>query len=348
MSPTSIERRAAVRDSARQVIEAIAVLSLITVLGTVGYLLIEDEYDLLDAVYMTVTTLSTVGFNEVGELSTTGRWFTVALIVGGIGAVFYTAASGAEFLIEGRLRDWVERRAIVQTIETMSGHVVLCGYGRFGRAVAQALQQSGKTFVVLESDPSATAVSDEDGNSTLMGSALEDEMLLRAGIERASALVAATGSDADNVFLTMAALELNAAIVVHARAENATGARRLHQAGAQQVISPHQLGGQRVANAIVRPGVVEFLELSRPGSGVKVDLEEIVLASGSPLDGAQLGSLSERGIELSVVAIKHQDALRLRPAPSHELEPGDRIVAVGDRASLDRLAELAGAGRSTP
>jgi voltage-gated potassium channel len=218
----------------------------------------------------------------------------------------------------------------------------VCGFGRLGRAVCEQLEASRTAFVVIDPDPAALAACEERGWPCVTGSALDDESLRGAGVERARALVAAIGSDADNVFVSLAAHEHNPELQVHARAETAEGVRRLRQAGVRQVISPHQLGGVRIANAIVRPGVVEFLELSDPRDTREVDLEEVRLSERSAVCGLKLSDLPAQGVHVSVVAIRHGDAgLRLQPGPDDTLCAGDQLVALGDRENLARLARLA-------
>ena len=330
--------------SGRRVAFAALGMLVLTLAGTLGYMAIEDMR-FLDALYMTVITLSTVGYREVKPLSDAGLWYTIALLAVGVGMVFYTVVQAAAFLMEGRLLALWGRRSSMRTIAALRDHVVICGFGRLGRAVAEQLAASGAAFVVIDPDPAAQAECEARGWPCLPGSALDDETLAAAGVGYARALVAAIGSDADNVFIALSAREHNPALQIHARAETAEGSRRLRQAGASQVISPHQLGGSRIANAIVRPGVVEFLELSDVGTAREVDLEEVRLGERSGVCGMRLRELAQRGVRVSVVAIKRgEEALRLQPSPDEELRAGDRVVALGDRENLARLATLAEPG----
>lgn len=323
----------------RRVLVAFAAIVTLTALGTLGYVVIESMTP-GDALYMTVITLSTVGYHEVKPLSDAGRGFTMALIALGVGTVFYTAGALAGFVIEGRLRDVLGRRSMQRSIDSLHDHVILCGFGRLGRAVLQKL--GTLPVVVIDPDASLQRECEEAGHLFLLGSALEEGSLRAAGIERARALIAATPSDPDNVFISLSARELCPQIPIHARAETPAGVHRLELAGANQVISPHQLAGQRIANALLRPGVVEFLELSDPGTGGEVDLEEVVLGDGCPVDGVPLRQLHERGLEVVVIAIKRgSEKIQLRPGADAVLLGGDRVVAIGDRANLRRLAEVA-------
>jgi voltage-gated potassium channel len=323
----------------RRLLFGVAMLVVLTVAGTLGFSFIEGM-GLLDALYMTVITLSTVGYREVGPLSDAGRWFTIGLITLGIGAVFYAAGALAGFVIEGRLRDVLGRRGMQRGIDRLENHVIVCGLGRLGRAICDRLEAT--EVVVVDTDEALQMECENAGHLFLCGSALEESVLSAAGIERARALVAATASDSDNVFIALSARELNPDAEIHARAETSAGVRRLGLSGATQVISPHQLAGERIANALLRPGVVEFLELSGAGTGAEVDLEEVVLSTSSQLDGLHLRALRDRGLHVSVIGLKRGDQpIELHPEPDCILRAGDRIVAVGDRPSLVRLAELA-------
>lgn len=325
----------------RRIAIAVGVLLALTAAGTAGYVLIAGM-GVLDALYMTVITLSTVGYSEVRPLTPEGRLFTIFLIAGGLGTVLYATVAVAEFLLEGHLRRLLERRAMMRRIESTREHVILCGYGRLGREVAAQLRREGREVVVIDPDPAVAERLEEEGHLFLTASALEDGILARAGVERAAAVVAATPSDADNVYIALAAREAHPGIAVHARGQSEAGIRYLRLAGATQVVSPYQLGGRRIAQAIVRPAVVDFIELASPGTGAEIDLEQIVVQPGCSICGLPLRDLPGRGVRVSVVAIKRPDrAALLRPTANDTIEAGDVLVVVGDPENLGRLAELA-------
>jgi len=328
---------------ARHLLIGAGTLLALTLVGTLGYVAIAGMTP-LDALYMTVTTLSTVGYGEIRPLGAGGRVFTMGLIAAGVGTALYTAGAFAEFLVAGRLGEILGRRAMSKALASMSEHVIVCGYGRLGRALAAELDRSSVPLVVIDPDPAAMARAGE--RPAILASAEEEGVLERAGIARAHAIVAATGSEAVNVFVALAARDANPEIAIHARAETEAGVRRLRRAGATQVVSPHHLGGLRLAQAILRPAVVDFLELATPASGAaptEIDLEEVLIAPASVLAGARLGELADRGISVSVVAVKRTaEPIALSPGPDVELRGGDRVVVVGERASVTRLADLAG------
>ena len=325
----------------RRLAIAIGGLAFLTVVGTAGYMLIEHA-SLLDALFMTITTITTVGYGEIVPLSSAGRIFTMLLIVFGVGTALYLFTVTAELLIEGRLRDFLGRRAMERRIEHLEGHVIICGYGRLGRVVASELHRSDVPVVIIDANPATRDELDRAGLPFVIGSALSDEVLERAGIGRARAIVIATSSDSDNVFITLSAREKNPAIAIHARGESEGGLRRLRLAGASQVLSAYQMGGMRMAASILRPSVVDFLEISTPGQGDGIDLEEIGVAQGSAVAGRMVRQIGEEIPRLRVIALKRgEDPIRLIPDPDVRVEAGDHLVVIGDRPSLGRLAQLA-------
>jgi voltage-gated potassium channel len=331
------------RQALRRLRAGLAVLAALTGIGTLGFRHLAGM-NWIDSVYMTVTTLATVGYGEVQPLGPSARVFATIFILAGVGATLYTVGVMAEFVIAGRIGELLGRRAMERTLGSLRDHVIVCGYGRLGGALAEELARSGVPIVVVDEDIAVGERIAERGWPFVCASAVDEGVLERAGIARARAIVAATGSEAVNVFIALAAREANAGIAIHARAETASGARRLRSAGAQSAVSPHAIGGERLAQAILRPAVVDFMQLSTPGSGTEIDLEEVVVAARSPLAGLRIEELAERGARVSVVAIKRAAApLMLDPAPASSLEAEDRVVVIGDRESVRRLADLAAA-----
>lgn len=322
----------------RRVLAAIAGVALLAVAGTAGYMTIE-HMPLIDALYMTVITLSTVGYDEVKPLGEGGRIFTMGLIVTGVGTAFYLFAAVTQFVVEGQLRAIVGRAAMKHKIDQLEGHVVICGFGRMGRVVAEEMARSGGAAVVIERDPAREADLVASGLLYVIGSALEDRVLEEAGLRRARAIVVVTASDADNVYITLSARTMNPKIRIHARGESEAGLQRLRMAGADQAISAYQWGGIRLAASIMRPSVVDFLELSFPGRGAEIDLEEIRVAEGSALVGQPLAAVEQSATRLRIVALKRAGAPTvLIPDPATRIEAGDFLVAIGDRDTLRHLA----------
>jgi len=304
------------RSPAQRMAIAIAGITLLTALGTLGYIVIEGM-SFLDALYMTVITISTVGYGEVKPLDQQGRVFTIALIVLGVGTAFYLFATMTEIIIEGQLRDYLGAKGMLRKIHRLKDHVIICGFGRFGRAVAEELLRHRVPMVIIDSNPQSAEDLIRLDIPHLIGDAMHDDVLEDAGIRSARALVAATASDADNVYITLAAREKNRAISIHARGEGDVGLRRLKLAGADQVISAYQYGGYRVASTIIRPSVVDFIELFTSGRGEEVDLEEIRIPENSRMVGKTVMGIEQAVGRLRIVALKRgEDPIKIIPQPT--------------------------------
>lgn len=313
---------------------------LLVAIGTTGYILIADM-SFIDALYMSVITISTVGFEEVKPLGPGGRIFTMFLIVTGVGTALYLFTVAAELVVEGQLREFLGTTSMQRKIHQLRDHIIVCGYGRFGRAVTEELRRDDLPVVVIDPNPGLEAELIRAGLLFIVASALEDAILEEAGVQSARAIVVATGSDADNVYITLSAREKNPTIKIHARGETEAGMRRLRLAGADSVVSSYQHGGMRVAAMILRPAVVDFLELAVPGRGSHIDLEEVEVVEGSSAVGKTIESV-ERSVErLRVVALQRGDEpITMVPEAAAVIRAGDRLVVIGDRTSLGRVADI--------
>jgi voltage-gated potassium channel len=268
----------------------------------------------------------------------------MGLIVAGVGTTLYVLAVIAELVLEGSLRQVFQRRAMQHRIDALEGHIVVCGFGRFGRVVVDELRQAGEALVVVEKDAARFAELEQAGVLCLHGSAAADDVLERAGVRRARAIVIATSSDAENMFVTLTARELNPGIEIHARGEGEVAVRRLRRAGADHVTAVYLTAGQRAAASILQPTVVDVLEISRPRQGAPVDLEEIRVVAGSPLLGRGLASVESDVPGVRVVALKRAgESVRVVPEPATPIGADDHLVVIGDRECLQRLAALASA-----
>lgn len=324
----------------RRVGIGIAIVVLLTAAGTAGYMAIEGM-SFIDALYMTVITITTVGYEEVKPLDTAGRLFTIALIFTGVGAAYYVFAAVTEVVVGGQLREFVGKNAMNRKIQHLEGHVILCGYGRFGRIVAEELKTS-HTVVVIEANPALEPELLRSGLFYIIGSALDEGVLESAGIRSASEIVVATASDPDNVFISLTARGRNSAIRIHARAETEAGLRHLKLAGADGAISSYQFSAYRIAASIARPSVVDFLTLVMPGRGDDVSLEEVKVQPRSPLIGTTIGGIERANLRLRIVGLKRgADPIAIIPDEQTVIEAEDLIVVIGARGSLERLAESA-------
>jgi voltage-gated potassium channel len=250
--------------SSRRIVIGLVGIAVLTVVGTICYVVIEGM-SFIDALYMTVITITTVGYGEVKPLDSAGRLFTIGLIFTGVGTAFYVFAAVTEMVVGGQLRELVGKSAMSRKIHQLHGHIIVCGYGRFGRVVADELRRHGMTVVVVESDPGKEAELVRANAYYVVGSALDEGILEDAGISSASDIVVATASDPDNVYISLSARDKNPRIRIHARAESEIGLKHLQLAGADRAISSYQWSAMRIANAIARPSVVDFLNLVLPG-----------------------------------------------------------------------------------
>jgi voltage-gated potassium channel len=328
----------------RRFAAALGALALVTAIGTTGYVLLEG-LSVGEAAYLAIITLTTVGYGDVVPHTPGGRFFTALLVVTGLGTVLYLVTVGAEIVIEGHLRDLLGRNAMQRRIDALRDHVVVCGYGRFGRVVVDELRQNGADVVVIDADPAREDELKAAAVPYVIGSALADDVLERAGIRRAKAIVIATPSDPDNVFITLSAREKSEAIRIHARGETEAGLRRLELAGAHQALSAYHSGGIRMAASILRPSVVDFLELSLPGHHEDVALEEMRVAGGSRLVGRTIADVEGEWPRLRIVALRRgSEALRVVPAPPTPLGADDMLIVIGEGDALRRLAQATSPG----
>lgn len=328
--------------STRFILDAFIFL-LILVGGCTGYMVIEG-WDFLEALYMTIISLTTVGFMEVYPLSRGGRIFTIFLLVFGVGFILYFLGSIAKIMVEGTIQDVLGRRKLEKQIRQLKGHYIICGFGRIGRTVTQLLQERPLPVVVIEKDPSAVPLFQEKQIPFILGEATSEENLKRAGIERAKGLVAAASSDADNVYITLAARGMNPGLFILARAAEECSINNLLRAGADKVVSPYEIGARRMAYSILRPTVIDFIELAMHDQNLDLQMEELTVQERSEIkDRSLMESAIRREYDLIVVAIKKKSGEMLfNPSPQAKIQEGDTLVILGKRENLNRLEKKLG------
>lgn len=322
---------------------ALVVPVLLLIAGTIGYHLLEG-WPVFDAFYMTVITLTTVGYGETHPLSNNGRAFTTILLLGGVFTLFYAATEVVRSIITGELADLLGRQRKQRSLARMKDHVIVCGYGRVGRFIAKEMLATKLPFVVIERQADALAdLGAEVPGLQVQGDATDDDTLRTAGVERARALIAALPSDADNLYVTMTARFLNERLFIVARAESESAEQKLLRAGANRVVSPYVIAGHRVVQAVLRPAVVDFLEMATRTAHFDLQIEEVRLDNASPLVGMTLrDSPLRREIGVAVLAVKRSSGeLLSNPGPDVAMTDGDTLIALGNRAQLDQLEALA-------
>jgi voltage-gated potassium channel len=326
----------------------LAALALTLVLGTLGYMLIEGwAWD--DALYMVVTTVTTVGFGELHPLSRLGRWFTIGLIVVGVGSLLYAFSILAGYVFEGHLTQRWQRRRMDSQIAQLDNHFILCGYGRVGRQVAADLKRERAPFVIIDVNPVSLQEAADEGLLVVFGNATDDQVLRNAGILRARALIAAVADDANNIFVTLSARSLNAKLPIVARANFQDAVHKLRLAGATRVVSPYVMAGQQMAMLAIRPSAVDFVEtLLRGTRGGDLLLEDVQLSSGAALVGVAMPDLRHQFASQATVLAVRRDGRLLAPPPEDlRLQAGDVIVVAGTDGQL-RQFEQACSGRPAP
>jgi voltage-gated potassium channel len=324
-----------VRSSLRN---AFGLLLLITAIGIFGYMTISGM-SFTDAFYMTAITLSTVGYREVVPLTPAAQLFTVGLIFSGLGVVLYGASLVAGDVIEGRLQRVFGRRRVQRQIGQLADHYVVCGFGRMGRIVCKELTAKPVPFVIVEKDPAAIRHIEEEGHLFVDGDATEDAVLSQAGIARARGLVSALSRDEDNVYVVLSARQLNPELLIVARAEDERSETKLLRAGATRVVSPYVIGGSRMAGALLRPAVLDVIDLATHHRNIELKIEELAVgptafAAGIPLRDS---GLREPG-GLIVIAIKKTTGeMVFNPGAEARIDAGDRLVVMGQQSSLLEL-----------
>lgn len=307
-------------------------------IGTFGYVLI-DNWPVMDALYMTVITLTTVGYGEIRDISNAGRLFTIFLIVMGVGFYLYVVSYIIQFLVEGRIREVLGRRRLEKQISRLKNHYIVCGYGRIGRVLCRYLVQKYLDVVVIEKNLDRIPIIDEDGVLYIIGDATEEATMIRAGIDRAKGLLTVLATDAANVFLVLTARQHNPDVFIVARAEMNATKNTLLAAGADKVISPYDLGARRMAHAILRPTVIHFLELAFADDQTDIQLEEFTVGSKSTLAGVKLmDSNIRQDMNLIIISIKKSDgSMIFNPAADYLITQGDTVIAVGENRNLMKL-----------
>jgi voltage-gated potassium channel len=320
---------------------ALGALLIVIVIGTFGYSLVEG-WDFLDSLYMSVITIATVGYMEVQPLSSTGRVFTIFFIIFGVGTTLYAVGAGAQLMLEGQIRNILGRRKMSKKIQEVKDHYIICGYGKVGQQIYNEFSSRQVLCTVVEKHPETVEKAIKEGVLVVQGDSTEDSVLEEAGIKRARGLISAVASESDNVYISLSARVLNPKIFIVARAETAEAEKKLLRAGANRAISPHTLGGTRMAMAALRPHVVDFMSVATSSEGVDIRIEELEVKEGSSLSNSTLRDCELRQkVGVIVLGIHKKDGQMLFTPPSDsKIEPGDILIAIGKSEELERLEKL--------
>lgn len=309
---------------------SLLMLLVLILMGSAGYMVLE-QIGLVDAIYMTVITISTVGFMEVTPLSPEGRMFTVALIILGVGVGAWAIRTGVEVSLGDTLWHSVQKRKMIKTINDLSGHYIVCGFGRIGRQIARDMELRNEPFVIIDHNPEKLDLIRERGFLHIAGDATHDETMAAAGIERAAGLVAALNSDADNVLAVLTARGLNPELLIVARAGDEKAESKLRRAGADRVVSPYAIGGHRLALAILQPDVNDFFNRIFNVEERDVDIDGIPVHHTSPIRNQQIVDCDLRSLwGLTIIGIKQKSGeFHISPDPQRRIEEGETLIVIG-------------------
>jgi len=309
----------------------------VMVIGTIGYLMFGLSFT--DAVYQTVTTVTTVGFRELKNFTVAEQWFTIFIIVVGVSTVLYTFTLAVQVVVDGQLRDFVGRRFMDREINKLSGHTIVCGWGRVGRAVAEDLADAGHAVVVIDLDPERL---ENVPFPTVVGDATLDSTLRSAGLERARALIAALEGDAENLFVTLSARAIKPDLFIVARARQDESVPKLANAGADRVVNPQELGAARMASFVARPHVAEFVDVVMHERSLEFRMQEFAVPEHSSLAGVTLRDADLRKqAGVLILALRRVDgSFTTNPDPDLVIEPHQILIAVGTDDDIARLDDL--------
>lgn len=324
------------------VIRGLVLLTLVLAGGTVWFAMVEG-YAPDEALYMTVITISTVGFKEVHPLDVSGRIFTTILIIMGLTVLTYTLGSLGALVIEGSLQRIIGRQRMMRDIENMDRHYIVCGHGRMGRILCEELVQEKVPFVVVENDPEEIETMLEKGYKVVEGDATEDDVLKKAGLERARGLVAVVSSNESNLYISLSSREIcrgtNPDLYILSRATGRQAAQKIYRAGADRVISPYVIGGMRFVQALLRPSVYDFVDVATQSGGLDLMFEEVAIGPDAHLDQVAIRDSNIRGdYNVIIIAIKKPSGeMVFNPGPDAVLENDDVLITLGEKDQLDRL-----------
>ncbi len=315
------------------------VASLIVAIGTTGYVVLQG-WSVSDALYMTVITLTTVGFKEVADLDAVGRIWTMLLAIAAVGIIFGTVGLVAEALLSDATSGRREAKRMDRTLAALRDHYIVCGYGRVGSIVARELDHAGHRVVVVDIRPESLDAARADGHLAVAGDGTTDAILRRAGVERAKGLVTSIDSDANNVFVTLSARAMNPGLFIVSRASAGESEAKLSQAGADRVVSPYRMAGRRIAELAVRPQVVDFIDAALSHGQLAFSMEEVAASAGGALAGRTVGALRDEGI-FTLAIVRGDGSYEPNPVDGRIVAEGESLIVSGPAEPLRDLRDRA-------
>ncbi len=321
---------------------AIAILSCLIIVGVLSYVLLEG-LSVTDAVYLVVTTVSTVGYGDITPKTVAGRWFTILLIIFGVGLLFYTLTLAVSLVVEGRIKDILGRREMRKRIENLNQHIIICGAGKVGSNAIARLQQEKEPFVVIDTDAAVCERLEQEKVLVIQGDATMDEVLLSAGLLKAKGVIAALSGDANNVYITLTARTICPEIFIVARADRPEAEEKMRRAGATSVVSPAVMGGRHMVNALTKPLIMDLMENVFYNQELHLDMAQIAVRRESSLIGKSLMESEIRtAYDAIVIAIQRDGKMIVNPKADEVICLGDILILLGAPKSLNELNRLAG------
>lgn len=325
----------------QKVAKSFAILVVVLLAGTIGYMMLE-KWSFLDSLYMTVITITTVGFREVGDVSEAGRVFTIFIIFSGMGIIAYILGITAQAMVDFQMRSLIGRTKLGIKMRLIKDHYIICGFGRIGKIISRELKLNRIPVVVIDSHPEERNTLESEDIPFVIDDATSEDVLLEAGIERAKGLISVVASDADNLFITMSARGLNPSLFILSRADEEQTEKKLLRAGANKVFLPYLIGGQKMANSIIKPAVTDFLDFTVHNRNMGLEMEELGVGEKSLLNGR---TLVESGIrqemDVIIVAIRKKEGeMRFNPSSQTLIRSGDTLIALGKSDDLEKLAKI--------
>jgi voltage-gated potassium channel len=323
------------------VVKGLLILLVVLFVGSTGYMYLEG-WGFLDSLYMTVITITTVGFGEVREVSEQGRFFTIFLIFSGMGVIAYIVGMTAQIMVDLQVRSIIGRRKLGLRIKSIKDHYVICGFGRIGKVICRELKAKKIPMVVIENDPESRQILQSEETPFIIDDATNEDVLIEAGISRARGLISVVASDADNLFITVTARALNPEAFIMARADDEKAQKKLARAGANKVFLPYVIGGQKMAQSITKPAVTDFLEFTVNNRDMGLEMEELLVGEDSRLKGLTLADSGIRqDMDVIFVAIKNKDGeMHFNPGPETSIKSGDTLISLGKSDDIERLARI--------
>ncbi|MGC8579985.1 MAG: potassium channel family protein [bacterium] len=326
----------------RKIYRYIFILITILVIGVAGFMYIE-RFSFIEALYTTMVILSTVGYSGGARpLDANGELFAVFMIVVGIGFVTYSAGGVFRMIIEGELKRTIWRFKVTKAIENIKGHYILCGLGRIGSIVASKLKAKNIPFIAIDKDPGVLGSVEMNEYLFIQGDGTDEEILKRAGIERAKGLITVMANDADNVYAILTARDLNPSLYIISRAGENTSIAKLYKAGANRVISPYIIGGEKIAQSVMKPNVIDFMEFATAETNFELKIEELIIQDGSELHGKTVEQAKIRQLhDITIIAVRKPNGeFVYNPSPQFVLSKDDILIAVGHPDAIEKFEHL--------